>query len=68
MPLSSHYKKPAGFTHFLKGIFDGTRVHLPPGQESYKLNSFAKANCLVMIPASVAEVSAGDLVEIHLLP
>ncbi len=67
-PISTPYKKPAGFTHFLKGIFDGTQVHLPNGQESYKLNSFAKSNCLVKIPDDVTEVSAGEVVEIHLLP
>jgi molybdopterin molybdotransferase len=68
VPLSVAYKKPAGITHFLKGIFDGKQVHLPEGQESYKLNSFAKANCLVMIPESATEISAGENVEIHLLP
>ena len=67
-PISSLYKKPAGITHFLKGIFDGAQVHLPQGQESYKLNSFAKANCLVMIPELVTEAPAGENVEIHLLP
>jgi molybdopterin molybdotransferase len=66
--IAVDYKKPTGITHFLKGIFDGAQVHLPQGQESYKLNSFAKANCLVMIPESVAEVAAGDKVDIHLLP
>jgi molybdopterin molybdotransferase len=66
--ISSSYKKPTGITHFLKGIFDGTQVFLPEGQESYKLNSFARANCLVMIPESVTEVQAGEKVEIHLLP
>jgi molybdopterin molybdotransferase len=65
--ISAAYKKPAGITHFLKGIFDGNQVHLPEGQESYKLNSFAKANCLVMIPESITEISAGENVEIHLL-
>jgi molybdopterin molybdotransferase len=68
VPISSSYKKPTGIVHFLKGIFDGQQVNLPEGQESYKLNSFAKANCLVMIPESVTEVSAGENVEIHLLP
>jgi molybdopterin molybdotransferase len=67
-PVSSSYKKASGITHFLKGIFDGVQVHLPEGQESYKLNSFARANCLVMIPESVTEVQAGENVEIHLLP
>jgi molybdopterin molybdotransferase len=67
-PLSSPYKKPAGITHFLKGIFDGEKVDLPAGQESYKLNSFARANCLVLIPEMVTEVNAGEKVDIHLLP
>ncbi len=67
-PLSSPYKKSAGITHFLKGIYDGEQVHLPGGQESYKLNSFALANCLVMIPETVSEVNAGEKVDIHLLP
>jgi molybdopterin molybdotransferase len=66
--ISTSYKKPTGITHFLKGIFDGEKVHLPEGQESYKLNSFARANCLVMIPEAATEVNAGTKVEIHLLP
>jgi molybdopterin molybdotransferase len=65
--ISAAYKKPTGITHFLKGIYDGKQVHLPEGQESYKLNSFAKANCLVMIPELVTEVAAGEKVEVHLL-
>lgn len=68
VPLSASYRKPAGITHFLKGIFDGKLVTLPEGQESYKLNSFARANCLVVIPEAVTEISAGETVEIHLLP
>jgi molybdopterin molybdotransferase len=67
VPVSSAYKKPSGITHFLKGIFDGEQVHLPKGQESYKLNSFARANCLVMISENITEVQMGEIVEIHLL-
>lgn len=68
VPISSSYKKTAGFTHFLKGIFDGHQVHLPEGQESYKLNSFARANCLIVLSESQTEVTPGETVEIHLLP
>jgi molybdopterin molybdotransferase len=67
-PLAVAYKKPAGITHFLKGIFDGQQVQLPQGQESYKLNSFAIANCLVVIPEAVTHIAAGENIEIHLLP
>lgn len=66
-PLHSNFKKPAGLTHFLKGYFNGTTVELLTGQESYKLNSFAKANCLVEIPEMVSELGAGEIVIIHLI-
>jgi molybdopterin molybdotransferase len=65
-PLSESYKKASGLTHFLKGIFTGEKIILPSGQESYKLNSFAKANCLVVIPESTTEVQVDENVEIHL--
>ena len=66
--ISSSYKKIEGMTHFLKGIYDGEVVNLHAGQESYKLNSFARANCLIMIPELVTDISPGDKVEIHILP
>ena len=68
VPLSTAYKKSAGLTHFLKGMFDGEQVHLPDGQESYKLHSYATANCLVVIPDPATTIEAGDEVEIHLIP
>ena len=67
MPLSTAYQKPAGLTHFLKGMFDGEQVHLPDGQESYKLHSYARANCLVVIPGAATNIEAGDEVEIHFI-
>lgn len=68
VPLAVAYKKPAGITHYLKGIYNGRQVQLPTGQESYKLNSFARANCLVVIPEPVTEIMPGENIEIHLLP
>ncbi len=68
VPLNASYKKTADLTHFLKGIYDGEKVDLPQGQESYKLNSFAKANCLVVIPETTTEVQTNENIEIHLLP
>ena len=68
VPLAEGHKKPAGLTHFLKAEFDGIRVRLLTGQESYKLASFAKANCLAVLPESETTWSAGDMIQIHLLP
>ncbi|HLO79823.1 MAG TPA: molybdopterin molybdotransferase MoeA, partial [Chitinophagaceae bacterium] len=67
-PLMTPYEKSAGLTHFLKAIYDGLEVRLLTGQESYKLNSFAKANCLVVIPEHINFVNTGDEVEVHILP
>jgi molybdopterin molybdotransferase len=68
VPLAAAHKKPAGLTHFLKAEFDGIRVKLLTGQESYKLASFARANCLAVLPEAETSWSAGDMIQIHLLP
>ena len=67
-PVLNDYKKAAGLTHFLKGHFDGNSVSLLAGQESYRLSSFAMANCLVQIEEDGTKCNAGDIVEVHLLP
>lgn len=67
-PLLSAINKTAGLTHFLKGYYDGDKV-LPLGaQESYRLSSFAKANCLIQIEENKTHCEIGEKVTIHLLP
>jgi molybdopterin molybdotransferase len=68
IPLKQPFRKPAGLTHFLKGWYDGKTVSVLDAQESYRLSSFAKANCLVQINEDITQCAAGELVEIHLLP
>lgn len=65
--LKNDYKKKAGLTHFLKAFVDDDGITILPDQESYKLTSFATANCLAIIPEDVSEVKKGDLVEFHLI-
>jgi molybdopterin molybdotransferase len=49
VPLLKSINKVAGLTQFLKGYYDGQTV-LPLGaQESYRLSSFAQANCLIVL-------------------
>jgi molybdopterin molybdotransferase len=68
VPLSKSYRKAAGLTHFLKGYYDGNTV-LPLGaQESYRMRSFAAANCLIEIEEQVTDCIEGTKVNIHLLP
>ncbi|MDO9373985.1 MAG: molybdopterin molybdotransferase MoeA [Ferruginibacter sp.] len=68
VPSVSGYQKPSGLTHFLKAIYDGKTISLLGAQESYRLSSFAQANCLVELEEDTVLVSAGDIVQIHLFP
>lgn len=68
VPLEHDHQKPAGLTHFLKGLYNGQTVSLQTGQESYKLSSFASANCLAVFPEGETIFSKGQLIDIHLLP
>lgn len=68
VPLEHDHQKPAGLTHFLKGLYNGQTVSLKTGQESYKLSSFASANCFAVFPEGETIFSKGQLIDIHLLP
>jgi molybdopterin molybdotransferase len=67
-PIAVSFKKPAGLTHFLKGFYDGRTATPLDAQESFRLSSFARANCLIQIGEELTECLAGQLVEVHLLP
>jgi molybdopterin molybdotransferase len=66
-PLEGTYTKTNVLTHFLKGYYNGKTVTLLDAQESYRLRSFARANCLIKIDEETERCEAGSLVEIHLL-
>lgn len=67
--LAQDYKKPAGLTGFLKGLLrDDNSVLALEAQESYRLSSYAKANCLIKLEGHHTEYKAGDMVEVHILP
>lgn len=66
--LETGLKKTQGLTHFLKAQFDGKYVKDLKAQESFRLSSFAKANCLIMLDENRTEYHSGEEVEIHLLP
>lgn len=68
VPSKTPLKKAAGLSHFLKGFYDGVSVMQLSAQESFRLSSFAKANCLILLDEDRTEYSEGEMVEIHLLP
>ena len=52
-------------TYFLKGYINENGVEILPDQESFKLKSFNKANCIVVGKEDCEELKAGDFVECH---
>jgi molybdopterin molybdotransferase len=67
-PIAHTFKKLQGLTHFAKAMYDGENVTLLTGQESYKLASYAVANCLGILPEEAEEITKGTILHIHLLP
>ena len=67
-PLAKAYSKTAVLTFFLKGYYDGQTVVPLDAQESYRLRSFAMANCLLCLPEEKMDYQEGEAVEVHLLP
>jgi molybdopterin molybdotransferase len=66
--LAANCKKTPGLTHFQKAFYNGETVQPLNAQESYKLNSFATANCLLVLDEEKESYEANDSVIIHLLP
>ncbi len=67
-PLAKTFQKNTGLTHFLKGFYNGKIAMLLDAQESYRLSSFAKANCLIQIDEDITSLNEGELVDVYLLP
>lgn len=68
VPLAKDIEKPGPLTVFLKGLYDGEKAIPLDAQESYRLSSFAKANCLIRIDEDITRCNKDEIVEIHLLP
>lgn len=62
------YIKPVGLTHFLKAFYTEGKATPLHAQESFRLHSFAQANCFIVLPENSTGCKAGDTVEVHLLP
>jgi molybdopterin molybdotransferase len=67
-PLKNDYIKNASLSFFLKGHYDGNEAAPLEAQESYRMSSFAKSNCLIYFDEEAKTYKKGELVEVHLLP
>lgn len=66
--LTHTYKKPAGLTHFLKGQYSNGKATPLNAQESYRLSSFAVANCLICLNQEQENFEVDETVNILLMP
>ncbi|WP_156308908.1 molybdopterin molybdotransferase MoeA [Sphingobacterium endophyticum] len=64
---TSKYQKKTGLTHFLKSTFIDGKVTPLHAQESYRLQSFAEANCLMILPENSEGCEKDEVVELILL-
>ena len=70
LPLSASITKNKNLGVFFKAMVNDSYTMVKPleGQESYMLNSFAVANALIYVSSGKEQISAGEIVEVHLLP
>lgn len=66
LPLENDFHKKSGLTLFLKGKTGEQKVAILENQESYLLNSFAVADCLIELEEEREEFKKGDLVKIKM--
>ena len=62
--LSKEYDKKNKLTNFLKGYLENGIVTVLSSQESYKMNSFSTANCIVEITGDERTVAKGEKVKV----
>ena len=67
MPLAKAYTKKAGLTFFLKGKTNANEVTILNNQESYKMNSFALADCLIELEEGKEQWRKGDMVDVLMI-
>jgi len=66
--LKDDFKKVKGLTQFLKAYYANGDVEILEAQESYRLRSFATANCLVALDENRLNYEKGEMVTVRLLP
>lgn len=67
LELSSDYDKKNELTLFLKGRTSGNSVEILTHQESYLLNTFSEADCIVELPQQKRMFEKGEPVKVRMI-
>ena len=65
--LAEEFSKKPGMTVFLKGKTNGNEVIILADQESYKMNSFAVADCLIELEPEKDVYLKGEQVDVRII-
>jgi molybdopterin molybdotransferase len=66
--LTAECIKPTGLTHFLKAHFEDGKVTPLHAQESFRMSSFASANCMLELTEEETVFPVGAKVKVYLIP
>lgn len=67
LPLVNGFSKKPGLTFFLKGKISSGAVTVLGDQESYKMNSFAAADCIIELQEDREQYMEGDIVSVRMI-
>ena len=67
LSLANDFTKKPGLTYFLKGTTNLNSVIVLNHQESYLMNSFALADCIVELEEDKVQFRKGDMVDISMI-
>lgn len=65
LKLSNDFTKKSGLTYFLKGKKSESDVLSLHAQESYQMNSFAEADCIIKLDETRENYKKGETVEVY---
>ncbi|MDT0651509.1 molybdopterin molybdotransferase MoeA [Autumnicola edwardsiae] len=65
LTLAQDHKKKPGLTFFVKARINGDEAEVLSGQQSFNLQAFSTANCLVELEEDKEEVTAGTRVKVY---
>lgn len=67
LPLTNDFRKKTGLTYFLKGKTNPEGVTILDNQESYLMNSFSIADCIIELGEEKEAFNKGDLVNLTMI-
>jgi len=67
LPLADDFTKKSGLTLFLKGKTTTNEVSILKDQESYKMNSFALADCIIELEEYKTHFHKGGMVKVQMI-